>query len=225
MITCQWMQMIYSYERVMSILSWRRATYPGGERGIKMGESTPALLEPCVHLLHTHAKSCSMTPPFSIPIRNCSSHTKVTMLSCQVLPRVQLYLWPPVGAYKVWPIMLSCAYNQCCTCRSYTLHWLSHASVTWSSLREECGLYTSIWDLFWARGYRHMNLYPPPLPAWEVLDDIPHCLLYRQEGYIPSNYVTEAEDSIEMYEWVCLCSQHTVFPDEWNIMYTFLYFQ
>lgn len=37
-------------------------------------------------------------------------------------------------------------------------------------------------------------------PGWEVLDDLPHCLLYRQEGYIPSNYVTEAEDSIEMYE-------------------------
>ncbi|MBW03136.1 Tyrosine-protein kinase BTK, partial [Eschrichtius robustus] len=37
--------------------------------------------------------------------------------------------------------------------------------------------------------------------GWEVLDDRSRCLLYRQEGYIPSNYVTEAEDSIEMYEW------------------------
>lgn len=37
-------------------------------------------------------------------------------------------------------------------------------------------------------------------PGWGVLDDLPQCLLYRQEGYIPSNYVTEAEDSIEMYE-------------------------
>lgn len=34
----------------------------------------------------------------------------------------------------------------------------------------------------------------------EMLDELPHCLLHRQEGYIPSNYVTEAEDSIEMYE-------------------------
>lgn len=37
-------------------------------------------------------------------------------------------------------------------------------------------------------------------PGWGVLEDLPQCLLYRQEGYIPNNYVTEAEDSIEMYE-------------------------
>lgn len=33
-----------------------------------------------------------------------------------------------------------------------------------------------------------------------MLGYLTQCLLYRQEGYIPSNYVTEAEDSIEMYE-------------------------
>lgn len=121
--------MIYSYERVMSILSWRRATYPGGEHGIKMGESTPALLEPCAHLLHTHAKSCSMIPPFSIPIRSCSSHTKVTMLSCQVLPRVQLYLWPPLGAYKVWPIC--CHVHIISAARAEATHFTGLAMHQW----------------------------------------------------------------------------------------------
>jgi hypothetical protein len=38
------------------------------------------------------------------------------------------------------------------------------------------------------------------LRTGEMLHDLLHCLLYRQEGYVPSNYVTEAEDSIEMYE-------------------------
>lgn len=45
-----------------------------------------------------------------------------------------------------------------------------------------------------------MNLSSLHPQGWEVLGDLPHCLLFRQEGYIPSNYVTEAEDSIEMYE-------------------------
>lgn len=53
---------------------------------------------------------------------------------------------------------------------------------------------------------RYVDIWEPVSPeVRHMLDDLSHCLLYRQEGYIPSNYVTEAEDSIEMYEWVCLC--------------------
>lgn len=63
-------------------------------------------------------------------------------------------------------------------------------------MREGYSLYTSICD--WSQGYGPMNLFLPR--GMGMLDYLPQCLLYRQEGYIPSNYVTEAEDSIEMYE-------------------------
>ena len=82
------------------------------------------------HLLYTHAKSCIITPLLSILIRNCSSHIKGNMLSLQVLPRAQLCTWPPPWAHVLWSIC-----NQCCKCRSYTLHWPSCALATWSSLR------------------------------------------------------------------------------------------
>lgn len=203
MTTCQWMQMIYSCGRVTSILSWRRATYPGGEPRIKMGESTPALPEPCAHLLYTHAKSCGIIPLLSILIRNCSSHTKRNMLSLQVLLRGQLYTWLPLWACRVWPTCCR-AHVINATCAEAThftglaMHW-QHDSLWGRGI-----LYTSIQDWFWAQGYRASKSFSHP--GWEVLDDLSRCLLYRQEGYIPSNYVTEAEDSIEMYEWVCLCS-------------------
>ena len=81
------------------------------------------------HLLYTHAKSCSIIPLLSILIRNCSSHIKGNMLSLQVLPRAQLYTWPPPWAHCV------VEHNQCYKCRSYTLHCPSCALATWSSLR------------------------------------------------------------------------------------------
>lgn len=144
------------------------------------------------------------------------------MLSHQILPRVQLYLWPHLWAGRVWPI--------CC-----------HAHII-SAMCAEASHFTGLamhqWhDPLWGRGVVYIAPFEIgselrdtgtwiclPLQAWEVLDDLPHCLLCRQEGYIPSNYVTEAEDSIEMYEWVCLCA-HTVFPEEPNTVYICLYFQ
>lgn len=152
MTTCQWMQMTYSYGRVMNILSWKKATYPGGEHEIKMGESkTKKIKIKMGDFTPTHFTHVQHHFLLSIPIRNCSSHTKVNRLPLQVLPRVQLYMWPPLWAYRFWPTYCSAQITDA-TCAEAT-HFTSqamHLSVTWSSLREGHGLYTSIWD--WSQG-------------------------------------------------------------------------
>ncbi|XP_044091029.1 tyrosine-protein kinase BTK isoform X2 [Neovison vison] len=50
-------------------------------------------------------------------------------------------------------------------------------------------------DLQLRKGDEYFILEESNLPWWRARDK------NGQEGYIPSNYVTEAEDSIEMYEW------------------------
>lgn len=49
-------------------------------------------------------------------------------------------------------------------------------------------------DLQLHKGEEYFILEESNLPWWRARDK------NGQEGYIPSNYVTEAEDSIEMYE-------------------------
>ena len=144
------------------------------------------------HLLYTHAKSCSIIPLLSILIRNCSSHIKGNMLSLQVLPRAQLYTWPPPWAHVLWSTINAAASAEATHFTALAVHW-QHDPLWGRDI-----LYTTIWDRFWAPGYKVTKSVSHP--DWGVLDDQPCFLLYRQEGYIPSNYVTEAEDSIEMYE-------------------------
>lgn len=50
-------------------------------------------------------------------------------------------------------------------------------------------------DLLLRKGDEYYILEESNLPWWRARDK------NGKEGYIPSNYVTEAEDSIEMYEW------------------------
>jgi hypothetical protein len=86
--------MTYSCGRVMSILSWRRATCHGGEHEIKMGKYTQPFLSPCLLTPHTCKIFLPHNPPISVLIIDYPSHSKVNVLSLQVLASVQLYMWP-----------------------------------------------------------------------------------------------------------------------------------
>ena len=135
MTTCQWMQMTYSCGRATSILSWRRATYPGGEPRIKMGESTPALPEPCAHLLYTHAVLQHNSPTQYPDQKLFFPHQKEYALPPSTSQRAALHVATSLSLYSL-AHMLSSTCNQCRMCRSYTLHWPSHALATWFSLKE-----------------------------------------------------------------------------------------
>lgn len=73
------------------------------------------------------------------------------------------------------------------------------APVSTSELKKVVALYDympmNANDLQLRKGDEYFILEESNLPWWRARDK------NGQEGYIPSNYVTEAEDSIEMYEW------------------------
>uniref|UniRef100_A0A8C5Y1H4 Tyrosine-protein kinase n=1 Tax=Microcebus murinus TaxID=30608 RepID=A0A8C5Y1H4_MICMU len=73
------------------------------------------------------------------------------------------------------------------------------APVPTSELKKVVALYDympmNANDLQLRKGDEYFILEESNLPWWRARDK------NGQEGYIPSNYVTEAEDSIEMYEW------------------------
>ncbi|ERE65700.1 tyrosine-protein kinase BTK isoform 2 [Cricetulus griseus] len=73
------------------------------------------------------------------------------------------------------------------------------APVSTSELKKVVALYDympmNANDLQLRKGEEYFILEESNLPWWRARDK------NGQEGYIPSNYVTEAEDSIEMYEW------------------------
>ncbi|KAF3813047.1 hypothetical protein GH733_018990 [Mirounga leonina] len=73
------------------------------------------------------------------------------------------------------------------------------APVSASELKKVVALYDympmNANDLQLRKGDEYFILEESNLPWWRARDK------NGQEGYIPSNYVTEAEDSIEMYEW------------------------
>lgn len=130
MIICQWMQTTYNCERARSILSWRRATYHGGEHEIKMGEFVPPLLSLCLPTTPAHKRD---SPILHLDQSLFSSQPNEYILPSSISQGTAWYAMQHLSPQRTSVVM--CIHGMP-KLRSFAFHWLNYALETWSSLMD-----------------------------------------------------------------------------------------